>query len=207
MKIQPFKSLFLDVGGVLLTNGWDRHMREEASKLFDLDYEEMNKRHGLLFDAFEIGKLSLDDYIKWMVFYEPRSFSIEEFKQFMFEQSKPYDLMLELVRQVKREKGMQVVLVSNEGRELMYNRIEKFKMKEFVDIFVVSSFVGLRKPDKEIYYLAFDLAQVKPEQVIYIDDRPLLAEFGQHLGMKAIEHRSYEQTKAMLESLLTLRQI
>lgn len=202
MKTYSFTSLFLDVGGVLLTNGWDRHMREEASKLFNLDYEEINKRHGLLFDTYEIGKLSLDDYIKGMVFYEPRSFSIEQFKQFMFEQSKPYGDMLDLVRRVKQEKGMQVVVVSNEGRELMHNRIEKFKMKEFVDIFVVSSFVGLRKPDKEIYRLAFDLAQVKPEQVIYIDDRPLLAELGQQLGMKAIEHRSFEQTKAMLDSLV-----
>ncbi len=203
MKTHSFTSLFLDVGGVLLTNGWDRHMREEASKLFNLDYEEINKRHGLLFDTYEIGKLSLDDYIKGMVFYEPRSFSIEQFKQFMFEQSKPYDDMLNLVRRVKLEKGMQVVVVSNEGRELMHNRIEKFKMKEFVDIFVVSSFVGLRKPDKEIYRLAFDLAQVKPEQVIYIDDRPLLAELGQQLGMKAIEHRSFEQTKAVLDSVFT----
>lgn len=199
-----FTSLFLDVGGVLLTNGWDRHMREEASKLFHLDCEEMNKRHGLLFDTFEIGKLSLDDYIKWMVFYEPRPFSIEQFKQFMFEQSKPYEEMLELVKKVKRQSGMQVVVISNEGRELMDNRIEKFKMKKFVDIFVISSFVGLRKPDEEIFHLALDLSQAKPEQVIYIDDRPLLAELGKHLGMQAIEHRSYKQTKSILESLLEI---
>jgi putative hydrolase of the HAD superfamily len=95
-----------------------------------------------------------------------------------------------------------MVVISNEGREVMENRIHQFKMKDFVDIFVVSGFVGLRKPDAAIYKLAFDMAQVKPENVIYMDDRPMLAELGTRLGMKSIQHQKYEQTKVILDGLL-----
>lgn len=202
MSKQLFTSLFIDVGGVLLTNGWDRHMREKASYIFELNYEEMNKRHNLIFDTYEIGKISLDEYLKRVVFDQERSFSIESFKKFMFEQSQPFDEMIDFIKKIKKDWNLQIVVVSNEGRELMQNRIDQFKMKAFVDIFVVSGFVHLRKPDSDIYQLALDLAQVKPEQVIYIDDRPLLAEIGKHIGMTAIQHQNYEQTKMILDSLL-----
>ncbi|WP_042278871.1 HAD-IA family hydrolase [Candidatus Protochlamydia sp. R18] len=202
MSKQLFTSLFIDVGGVLLTNGWDRHMREKASYIFELNYEEMNKRHNLIFDTYEIGKISLDEYLKRVVFDQERSFSIESFKKFMFEQSQPFDEMIDFIKKIKKDWNLQIVVVSNEGRELMQNRIDQFKMKAFVDIFVVSGFVHLRKPDSDIYQLALDLAQVKPEQVIYIDDRPLLTEIGKHIGMTAIQHQNYEQTKMILDSLL-----
>jgi putative hydrolase of the HAD superfamily len=129
-------------------------------------------------------------------------FLLNLLKKFMFEQSQPFDEMIDFIKKIKKDWNLQIVVVSNEGRELMQNRIDQFKMKAFVDIFVVSGFVHLRKPDSDIYQLALDLAQVKPEQVIYIDDRPLLAEIGKHIGMTAIQHQNYEQTKMILDSLL-----
>ncbi|WP_068470953.1 HAD family hydrolase [Candidatus Protochlamydia phocaeensis] len=196
------KALFLDIGGVLLTNGWDHRMREKAAHIFDLDFLEMNTRHALTFDTYEIGKLSLDEYLKRVVFYEPRSFSLENFKDFMFSQSQPLGTMLELMKNIKKEHGLKVVGISNEGRELMLNRIEKFKLKELFDMFVCSCFVHLRKPDLEIYHMALDLAQVKPGQIIYIDDRSMLVEIGQQLGMQAFQHINEDRTKQTLEDLL-----
>src|SRR6266516_2408383 len=83
-------TLFLDIGGVLLTNGWGRNSRARAADKFGLDYGEMNERHHLTFDTYEEGKLSLDEYLNRVVFYEPRPFSQDEFKEFMFAQSRPY---------------------------------------------------------------------------------------------------------------------
>ncbi|MBA2369400.1 MAG: HAD-IA family hydrolase [Candidatus Protochlamydia sp.] len=196
------KTLFLDIGGVLLTNGWDTRSREKAAQVFALDFNELNKRHALTFDTYEIGKLTLEEYIQRTVFYQPRSFSLEQYKAFMFEQSQPFTDMLELMKDLKKKKKLQIAALSNEGRELIEHRIEKFKLKEFVDFFVVSSFIHLRKPDLDIYKLALDLAQVKPEQAVYIDDREMLAEIGGSLGMHAIQHQSYEKTKELLEVLL-----
>lgn len=199
----PYTTLFLDVGGVFLTNGWDHHMREHAAQLFNLDFVEMNVRHGLTFDTYEIGKISLDVYLDRVVFYQPRNFTREKFKEFMFAQSQPLPHMIELFKEIKSRFGFKIVAVSNEGKELMINRIRSFNLKEFIDCFICSGFVHLRKPDEDIYRLAMDAVQVRPEEVIYIDDRSMLVEIGQKLGMKAIQHRSFEQTQSQLMDLLS----
>lgn len=198
-----FTTLFLDVGGVFLTNGWDHHMRERAAQHFNLDYKEMEARHALTFDTYEIGKISLDVYLNRAVFYEPRPFSIETFKEFMLAQSQAYPEMINLIREIKDQYRLKVVAVSNEGRELMEYRIQKFHLKEFVDVFICSAFVRMRKPDEEIYHLALDIAQVHPREVIYIDDRPLLAEIGRQLGFQAIWHTQIDQTHQRLIEFLS----
>jgi putative hydrolase of the HAD superfamily len=195
-------TLFLDVGGVLLTNGWDHHSREEASKLFKLDLVEFNARHALTFDTYETGKISLDTYLDRVVFYEKRDFSREAFKEFMFAQSKPHPEMLAWIRQVKSEFNLKVVVVSNEGRELMDHRIRSFKMKEFVDFFICSAYVHFRKPDLDILRLALDCTQAAPDEVIYIDDRVMLAEIAEKYGFHAIHHTSLEETKTLLYKII-----
>ena len=198
MKIS---ALFLDVGGVLLTNGWDRSMRERAAETFKIDYAEMAERHHLTFDTYEEGKLSLDEYLRRVVFYRDRPFSGEEFKAFMFDQSQPYPKMIELVREFKRSRGVKVAVVSNEGRELTVHRIQKFGLTEFVDFFIVSCFVHFRKPDADIYRIALDIAQVSPKRVVYIEDRFMFVEVAQSLGIQGIYHTDYDSTRAALTSL------
>jgi putative hydrolase of the HAD superfamily len=199
-------ALFLDVGGVLLTNGWDRSMRKRAAETFKLDYDEMDEHHHLTFDTYEEGKLSLDEYLNRVVFYKARPFSREEFKAFMFAQSQPYPQMIELVRGLKRSHGVKVAVVSNEGRELTVYRIQKFGLAEFVDFFVASCFVHFRKPDADIYHLALDVAQVSPERVVYIEDRFMFVEVAQSLGIRGIYHTGCDSTRAGLTSLgLTLK--
>ncbi|MGA7195003.1 MAG: hypothetical protein WBW94_15365 [Anaerolineales bacterium] len=107
-------TLFLDIGGVLLTNGWDRHVRLEAAEKFGLNYDEMNERHHLTFDTYEAGKLSLDEYLNRIVFYEDRFFSREEFKKFVYDQSQPYSDMIQLMRGLKARYDLQIAAVSNE---------------------------------------------------------------------------------------------
>src|SRR6266851_4319635 len=107
------KTLFTDIGGVLLTNGWDSDTRAAAADRFHLDLNELTSRHHLTFDTYEIGKLSLDDYLDRVVFYQPRSFSKDDFKEFVFAQSRPYPEMLDLVRQAKARHGLKVAVISN----------------------------------------------------------------------------------------------
>ena len=196
----PVTTLFLDIGGVLLTNGWDRGIRTLASKKFGLDYKEMDERHHLTFDTYEEGKLSLDEYLNRVVFYQERSFSREEFKAFMYSQSQPFADMIELMRSIKSQHGLQVAAVSNEGREFTVYRVGQFKLGAFIDFFVSSCFVHYRKPDEDMYRIALDISQVQPEQVIYIDDRAMFVEVAQGLGIRGIIHRDYESTKKTLET-------
>ncbi len=162
MPKAPTKALFTDVGGVLLTNGWDGAARRLAAQQFHLDLAEVDARHHLTFDTYEIGKLSLDDYLDRIVFYQQRGFSRDDFKKFVFAQSKPYPQMIDLVRGAKQRNGIKLAVVSNEGRELTEYRIRQFCLAEFVDFFVSSCFVHFRKPDTDIFRMAIDLAQTPP---------------------------------------------
>ena len=193
-------TLFLDIGGVLLTNGWDRHIRAQAAEKFGLDLDEMNERHHLTYDTYESGKLSLDEYLHRVVFYEERSFSPDEFKAFMYAQSQPFPKMLELMRWLKNRHCLKIAAVSNEGRELTVYRVQQFKLEEVIDFFVSSCFVHYRKPDADMYRVALDIAQVRPEQVVYIDDRAMFVEVAQGLGIRSIIHKDYETTRKTLET-------
>jgi putative hydrolase of the HAD superfamily len=194
------KALFLDIGGVLLTNGWDHKARELAARKFKLNLHEMNDRHRLTFDTYEVGKLSLKDYLGRVVFYRKRAFTMGQFRNFMFAQSKPYPEMIEMVRQLKMRYRLKIVVVSNEGRELTIHRIRKFRLDGFVDFFISSCFVHFRKPDVDIYKLALDVAQVRPAQIMYIEDRTMFVQVAESLGIPGIRHTDAKSTRSRLAS-------
>jgi putative hydrolase of the HAD superfamily len=192
------RSLFLDIGGVLLTNGWDRHARKRAVDQFGLDEGELNERHHLTFDTYEEGKLSLDQYLDRVVFHTQRAFPREDFKAFMFAQTQPVTEMMELIRRLKAQYGLKTVAVSNEGRELTNYRIRTYKLDEFVDSFVSSCFVHYRKPDHDIFRIALDVSHSKPEETMYVDDRVMFVEVARTLGILGLHHEDYRSTRAEL---------
>jgi len=191
-------TLFTDIGGVLLTNGWDRHARGEAAVLFNLDSVDLEERHHLTFDTYEVGKLTLDEYLERIVFFEERTFTCDDFKDFMFKKSLPYPEMIALICDLKKKYNLKVAVISNEGRELNQYRINTFKLNEFVDFFVSSSFVHFRKPDADIFKVAIDISQSDVETSLYIDDRMLFVQVAEGLGLKGIHHTTYEDTKSQL---------
>lgn len=200
-------ALFLDIGGVMLTNGWDRRAREAAAMKFGLDLEELNDRHRMTFDTYEAGKLSLDEYLKRVVFCREQPFTMEEFRNFMFGQSQAYPEMIDLVKALKARYRLRIAVVNNEGRELNEHRIKTFHLNEFIDFFISSCFVHFRKPDADIWKVALDIAQIPKEEVVYIDDRPMFVQIAQGLGLRGIVHnyKNVGKTKDALAAMgLTL---
>ncbi len=193
-------ALFLDIGGVLLENGWDLAKRRRAAEIFDLDADEMNERHHLTFDTYEEGKLNLDEYLDRVVFFRERTFSRDDFKSFMF-LTTPYRRIIDLVCELKAKYGLKAAVLSNEGRELAARRIHDFDLTGFIDFFIVSGFVHLRKPDEDIYRLALDVAQVPAGRVVYVEDRAMFVEVARKLGIRAIHHTGYASTLEQLEAL------
>ncbi|MBC7891059.1 MAG: HAD family phosphatase [Sphingobacteriaceae bacterium] len=198
---QPITTLFVDIGGVLLTNGWGHSSRALAAATFGLNLVELEERHHLTFDTYEVGKLTLVEYLSRVVFYEPRSFSVDEFREFMVAQSQPYPDMIALIRRLKETHRLKIAVVSNEGRELNSYRIQTFRLNEFVDFFISSAFVHFRKPDADIFRVALDIAQVPASEVLYIDDQPLFVSVAGSLGIRGICHVDYPSTCALLASL------
>jgi putative hydrolase of the HAD superfamily len=206
MKKRPSRqfeitTLFLDVGGVLLTNGWDHHERRRAAKHFKLEWTEMEERHALNFETHEEGRMTFEEYLSRVVFYQKRSFTRGQFRSFMCAQSKPCVEMIELAIRLKLRHGLKITVVSNESRELNKYRIRKFKLNGFVDSFISSCFVQLRKPDVEIFRLALDIAQAPARQVVYIENTPMFVQIAEGLGIRSILHTDYRSTRAKLTAL------
>jgi putative hydrolase of the HAD superfamily len=201
MECQRVTTLFLDIGNVLLTNGWDRHMRTNAAERFNLDREEMDERHHLTFDTYEEGKLSLDEYLDRVVFHAPRPFTKDDFKDYLFAQSRPFPEMIDLICRLKARYHLKVAVVSNEGRELTEYRIAKFRLTDFIDFFISSCFVHYRKPDADIYRIALDIAQVAPDCVAYVEDRAMFVDVAQGLGIRGIVHETFESTRDALAAM------
>lgn len=197
----PITTLFIDIGGVLLTNGWDHVERRRVAKQFKVPWAEMDQRHRLVFETHEQGKMSFDEYLSWVVFYEKRPFTRKQFRDFMFTQSKAYLKMLDLVTQTKARHCLKVVVVSNESREVNAHRIKAFHLDDLVDCFISSCFVGMRKPDIGIFRLALDLAQTDPAQALFIDNTPMFVQIAGRMGMHTILHMDYESTRAALRAL------
>jgi len=158
----------------------------------------MEDRHGLVFETHEEGKITFEEYLGRVVFYKKRPFTRSQFRRFMFAQSKPYSEMLELAAQLKVRHGLKIAVVSNEARELNAYRIQKFKLDGFVDAFISSCFVHVRKPDADIFRLALDIAQAPAPQVLYIENSPMFVQIAEGLGIRSILHTDYRSTCAKL---------
>lgn len=195
-KSTQITCLFLDIGGVLLTDGWNTDARKRAATKFDLDFLEMEDRHHLVFAIYEEGKLTLEEYLDRTVFFEKRPFTLDQFREFMFAQSKADREMLELIPALKAKYQLKTIVVSNEARELNAYRIDKFKLGGFVDAFVSSCFVGIRKPDPDIFRLALDIAQASPEQIVYLENTAMHVEVAARFGIRGILHTDFESTRS-----------
>jgi len=196
----PITTLLLDIGGVLLTNGWDHRARKRAATNFKLEWAEMEERHQLNFDTYEEGRITLEDYLGRVVFYRKRPFTRAQFRRFMFAQSRPHPEMIALFGRLKVRHRLKIAVVSNEGRELNAYRIGAFKLDRLVDSFISSCFVHVRKPDAEIYRLAIDIAQAPARQAVYIENTPMFVQVAESLGIRSVLHTDYRSTREKLAS-------
>jgi len=193
--------LFVDIGGVLLSDGWNHDARARAATEFGLETAEVEDRHRLVFETYEAGRLTLEEYLGLVIFHRERPFTRAQFRRFMFAQSESHPEMIELVVQLKQRHGLKIGAVSNEARELNAYRIRRFKLDRFVDFFVSSCFVHLRKPDADIFRLALDIAQTPARQAVYIENTPMFVEIAEGLGIRSILHTDFDSTRAQLTSL------
>ena len=191
-------TLFWDIGGVVLTNGWDRGSRKEAAATFHLDIEEFQDRHDLSFPAFDAGQITLNEYLDRTLFYRPRSFTREEFIAFMFAQSKEYADTRAVLDAVSRSGKYFVGAINNEPLELNQYRIEAFDLRRNFLVFFSSCYVHSRKPEELIFRVALEVTQRRPEQCLFIDDRPLNLESPRRLGMNTIHHQNAPQLRSEL---------
>jgi len=199
LRLAEITTLFWDIGGVILTNGWDRVSRKEATTAFHLDWEEFEDRHDLSFPAFDSGQITLNEYLDRTLFYRTRPFSREEFTAFMFAQSKEYPGSRAILDTLARTGKYFIGAINNEPLELNEYRIEAFHLRRDFLVFFSSCYVRSRKPEEHIFRVALEVTQRKPEECVFIDDRPLNLESPRRLGMNTIHYQNPDQLRSELE--------
>jgi putative hydrolase of the HAD superfamily len=194
-------TLFWDIGGVILSNGWDHYSRQEAVTTFQLDEKDFRERHDLCFPAFDAGLISLDEYLNRTLFYKTQSFTREEFIAFMFARSKEYSETRAVLDDAARTKKYLIAAINNEPRELNQFRIEAFDLRRDFQAFFSSCYLNVRKPEEAIYRIALEVTQRAPECCVFIDDRALNLENPRRMGMNVIHHQNAAQTRSELQAL------
>ena len=195
------KVLLFDVGGVLLTNGWDRDARRLACERFDLDWEDFQDRHEFVASDFETGKLTITEYLRRTVFYRSRPFTEVEFVDFMKAQSEAMPESLALLADLAASGEYVLATLNNESRELNAHRIKTFGLREYFSVFMSSCYLGMKKPEEDIYRVAVDITQHRPEQCVFIDDRQLNLECAERAGIRSVHFKNADQLRTSLREL------
>jgi putative hydrolase of the HAD superfamily len=193
--------VFFDIGGVLGTNGWDREQRKAAAQHFNLDLAELEDRHDESVATLEQGRIGLDEYLRCAIFYRPRSFDPEEFKQYMRAQSAPFPETIDLARTLARTGRYRLMTINNESAELNRYRLEHFGLRDIFITFFSSCWVGVLKPALRIYEVSLAMSQAEPEGSVFIDDRERNLEPARTLGMQTIRYTDALQLRQELASL------
>jgi len=191
-------TIFFDIGGVLLTDGWGHASRRAAAEKFGLDWEEYSDRHEKVGHAIETNRLSLDQYLTRAIFYRPRPFTREDFRDYIFAQSQPKPESIEIARRLAASRKYFMATLNNEIFELNVYRIEQFDLRAIFPIFFSSCFLGMRKPDETIYRTALQVTQRKPDECVFIDDREVNLECPRELGMQTILFQKVDQLRTEL---------
>ena len=196
----PPTTIFFDIGGVLLTDGWGHVSRRAAAEKFGLDWDEYSDRHEKVAHTIEVNGLTLERYLDRAIFYRPRSFTREEFRDFIFAQSQPKPDSLRIAEELAESGRYFMATLNNEILELNLYRIQQFALRRCFSVFFSSCFLGVRKPDESIYRLVLQTTQRTPEECIFIDDREVNLECPRELGINTILFKDAAQLRAELIS-------
>lgn len=196
------ENVFFDIGGVLGTNGWDTAQRMRAVAKFHLDQDDFQRRHIEAVGPWEEGRISIDDYLDLTIFCDPRDFTREQFKEFMFGESVAFEDSIAVARDVAALGRYTMMTLNNESAELNTYRIAKFGLTPIFEAFMSSCWLGSRKPMKKIYADSIAIAQAVPKKTLFIDDRPRNLVPARDLGINTIHFESAAQLRSDLRQVL-----
>lgn len=198
----PFDVILFDVGGVLLTNGWDHCERGVVLDQFGLDRAEFEARHPKPNDAWERDLITAKEYLDATVFYEPRDFTADDFMQALFAQSVPLPHGgLSILQELAASGKWMLGCLNNEAREPNEYRFRRYNLREVFDVALSSCHIGLRKPQPAMYHRALDILGGPAERILFIDDRQENVTAAEKAGIKGLRFDGADQLRRDLETL------
>jgi putative hydrolase of the HAD superfamily len=198
----PFDVILFDVGGVLLTDGWDTPQRALAARHFNLDWDTLETRHRATGGAWERDEIDHTAYLDSVIFNEQRTFSHDEFFQFMLAQSQPLkDGALGILEELAASNKCLLGTLNNEARETNEYRFQTYGLRRYLQVVFSSCYLRMRKPDPAIYQCALDILGRPTERILFIDDRPKNVAGAEAAGIRAIHFEGEAALRQQLASL------
>jgi len=196
------RAIYWDIGGVLLTNGWDHEERARVLEQFAIPRDEYESRHEEANDRWERGELSDEEFLKQTVFFKERSFTPEQFIQAVREQSKwlPGGAK-NVIAALRKNNGLKMAMLNNESGPLNDYRIATFGLAEYFDGFFCSAYIGMRKPKPRMFRSGTAMLHFQPEECAFIDDRDKNCAAAAGVGMHAIQYKGEEALRDALRAL------
>lgn len=120
--------------------------------------------------------------------------TLHRFREIWFEALHANEPMLALMRELS-ERGYRMAILTNNVREWEALWRSKLPVDEIFELVVDSAWVGMRKPDPDIYHLTIERLDrtLSPAQCLFVDDNEGNVEAARDLGMTAVQFVSNEQ--------------
>lgn len=194
------KVIGFDLGGVYLTNCWDGFVWEKIAKKFHVDRDKLEAENNLFLKKISDGLISEDVFLENLIGSDKKI--IQEVKIFIRSLNRViYPEVLDLMRKLK--KNYKLALVNNEGKEWNEFRINKFNLSKIFDEILTSCFIGYSKPSRDYFKEILARLNIKPSELLFIDDKIKNVISARRLGIVAIHFKNPDQLIGELEEKLS----
>jgi HAD superfamily hydrolase (TIGR01509 family) len=190
------RTLFWDIGGVVLTNGWDIDQRTKVLSRLGVDLEAYEEVHERANYYWERGLITAKEFFAQTVLNpNPKldlTFDIV-WKQVCAQSKVLHPECLDILAELKRQGRYRLATLNNESRELNGHRLDAFKLRSLFDYFICSGYVHEMKPLPGVYRSAIDISGFEARTALFIDDKEENCESAKVLGMQTIWFKNPEQ--------------
>jgi putative hydrolase of the HAD superfamily len=128
---------------------------------------------------------------------------LHRFREIYFDALRVNEPMIEVMRDA-RDRGFRMALLTNNVREWEPRWRSMVAVDEIFELVVDSAFVGMRKPEPEIYELTVERLGdgIAPDDCIFVDDVEVNVATARAIGMRGIHFRDNEQAIPEIEAAL-----
>ena len=205
-----------DFGGVLTTPLFNAfaHVQEEHGIAFESLGKAMwratqERGENPLF-PLERGELSEPEFLQILqdalTAETGREVALHDFAERYFAQLHPNDDMVAYLQELKASRGVRLAMLTNNVRE--WEQRWRAMLPDIDDLFEVivdSAFVGMRKPEREIYLLTLDRLALPADACVFVDDVDVNCDAARAVGIAAVHFRDTDQAIRDVEALLDSR--